>query len=61
MPVVVTLLGWFTLIKGAVLIATPSNGLKTLYLAMHYPVSVRAVMLAGAALSAWLIVIAIRA
>ena len=61
LPVAVTLLGWLTLIKGAVLIAMPSSGLKSLYRVLHYPQAFRLVMLVGAALGAWLAWTAFRA
>ncbi len=54
LPVIVTLLGWVTLVKGVFLLATPPSGLKTLYRVMHYPQTLRLVMAGGAVFGAGL-------
>jgi hypothetical protein len=58
LPVAVTLLGWVTLIKGVVLMATPPRALAALYQALHYPARFRLYMAAALMLSAWLTVTA---
>ena len=58
LPVVVTLLGWVTLIKGVVLLATPPRTLGAFYRAMHYPARFRPYMAVAFAFSAWLTVAA---
>ncbi len=52
LPVIVTLLGWAMLVKGALVLATPASGLKALYAAMHYPHTFRFVMAGGAVFGA---------
>lgn len=47
LALVVTVLGWITLIKGVVLIAAPPAALGAFYRALHYPERFRAMMLAG--------------
>ena len=49
---VVTLLGWATLVKGAVLLATPPGSLRALYRGMHYPQTFRLTMVGGAVFGA---------
>ncbi len=58
LPVVVTLLGWLTLIKGIALMATPPPALIAFYQALHYPAWFRFYMAAALAFSAWLTVAA---
>jgi hypothetical protein len=58
LPVAVTLLGWVTLIKGLVLMATPPRALTAFYRALHYPARFRLYMAAALAFSAWLTVTA---
>jgi hypothetical protein len=52
LSVVVTLLGWATLVKGAVLLATPPGSLRALYRGMHYPQTFRLTMVGGAVFGA---------
>ena len=54
LPVVVTLLGWLTLIKGLALMATPPHALAAFYRAMYLPAWFRLYMAVLVALSAWL-------
>jgi hypothetical protein len=58
LPVAVTLLGWVTLIKGVVLMATPPRALGAFYRAVHYPARFRLYMAVAFALSACLTVAA---
>jgi hypothetical protein len=58
LPVAVTLLGWVTLIKGVVLMATPPHALTAFYRALHYPARFRLYMAVAFAFSAWLTVTA---
>ena len=58
LPVAVTLLGWLTLIKGFVLMATPPRALTIFYRALHYPARFRLYMAVALAFSAWLTVAA---
>lgn len=50
--IVVTALGWVTLIKGLALMAVPPAALNRLYGALHYPQVFRAVMAIAMVLSA---------
>jgi hypothetical protein len=61
LPVVVTVLGWLTLIKGIALMATPPATLNSVYHALHYPQRLRLVMVPALLLSAWLTWIAFQA
>jgi uncharacterized membrane protein len=54
LAIVVTALGWVTLIKGFALMALPASALNRLYRAMHYPRRLRLVMAIALVLSAWL-------
>jgi hypothetical protein len=54
LAIVVTALGWVTLIKGFALLALPPATLGALYRAMHYPQRFRLVMAIALVLSAWL-------
>ncbi|PPQ33471.1 hypothetical protein [Rhodopila globiformis] len=54
LPVVVTLLGWLTLIKGIALAAMPPGALIAFYRALNYPAWFRSYMGVGLAFSAWL-------
>jgi hypothetical protein len=58
LPVAVTLLGWATLIKGVVLMATPPRALGAFYRAVQYPARFHLYMTAAFAFSAWLTVTA---
>jgi hypothetical protein len=58
LPVVVTLVGWLTLIKGVVLMATPPRALTAFYRRLYYPARFRLYMAAALAFSIWLTVIA---
>src|SRR5271157_3932298 len=58
LPVAVTLLGWVTLIKGLVLMATPPRALTAFSRALHSPARFRLYMAAALAFSAWLTVTA---
>lgn len=55
---VVTLLGWATLLKGVLLLATPPRTLKAIYRALHYPQTFRWVMAGGVVFGAALTIAA---
>ena len=55
---VVTLLGWLTLIKGIALMVTPPQTLTAFYRALHYPERFRLFMITALVLSAWLLLTA---
>jgi hypothetical protein len=61
LTVVVTALGWLTLIKGVAILAAPPPALASLYHWMGYPGSFRLVMAVGALASLWLTWAAFRA
>jgi hypothetical protein len=61
LPVVVTLFGWITLLKGLALMAAPPSWLRGLYRSVYGARRFHLVMAAGTAFSAWLTVIAFRA
>jgi hypothetical protein len=54
LPVVVTLLGWLTLIKGTALMAMPPQALIAFYRLVNYPAWFRPYMAVASAFSAWL-------
>ena len=54
LAIVVTALGWVTLIKGLALTAVPPSVLNSAYRVLHYPRIFRAVMAVALVLSAWL-------
>ncbi|WP_146101964.1 hypothetical protein [Rhodopila globiformis] len=56
LPVVVTLLGWLTLIKGLAVMATPPHTLAAFYRAMNLPAWFRRYMAVIVVFSAWLTV-----
>jgi hypothetical protein len=58
LPIVVTVLGWATLIKGVALIATPPPTMVAFYKALHYAERFRLFMGVSAVLSLWLTVAA---
>jgi len=58
LPVVVTVLGWLTLIKGVALLATPPHAMSAFYRALHYPAWFRSYMAVAVLFSAWLTVTA---
>jgi len=60
-PVVVTVLGWLTLIKGFALMVTPPRSLGTFYRALHYPRWFRVYIGVALAFSVWLTVAALLA
>jgi hypothetical protein len=61
LTVVVTLLGWLTLIKGVAILAAPPPALAGFYGFMGYPGSFRGVMAVAALASLWLSWAAFRA
>ena len=61
LTVVVTVLGWLTLIKGVAILAAPSGTLATFYHWMGYPGSFRLVMAVAGLASLWLTWAAYRA
>ena len=54
LAIVVTALGWVTLVKGLALVAVPPSVLNAAYRVLHYPQIFRAVMAVALILSAWL-------
>ncbi len=61
LPVVVTLFGWITLLKGVALVAVPPAWLAWLYRWVYGARRFRFVMAAAALFSAWLTLVAFRA
>lgn len=61
LPVVVTLLGWLTLIKGVALMAMPPAALSAFYRAVNYPAWFRPYMAVACGLSVCLTVAAFMA
>src|SRR5260370_38753266 len=61
LTVVVTVLGWLTLIKGVAIVAAPPHALATFYHWVGYPGSLRLVMAVAALASLWLTWAAFRA
>jgi hypothetical protein len=61
LTVVVTALGWLTLIKGFAILAAPPQALTTLYGWMGYPRSFHLAMAAAALFGLWLTWAAFRA
>ncbi len=54
LTIVVTALGWLTLIKGLAIVAVPPQALTTVYRWMGYPGSFRLLMAVAALFSLWL-------